>query len=110
MNGLIYLSTFDLSTLMPEMPHARRHHCDVVRVGYGDRFRIAHRAARLRDGGDAGLSGHLDRIGEGEERIGGHHRSDRFFARAFFRDADTIDTVGLPATDANRRFALREYN
>ena len=59
------------------------------------------------DSRDAGLRGDFDRIGEREERIGGHDRAFRFFARALGGDADTIHPIGLTAPDADRGFALR---
>lgn len=60
---------------MPEMPHAGEYHRHARLVGGGDGFSIAHRAAGLDNGGDAGSGRFRDRIGEGEEGIRGHHRA-----------------------------------
>ena len=56
---------------MPEMPDAGEDHGDAARVGGGDDFVVAHRAARLDHGGGAGVGGGDQAVGEGEEGVGG---------------------------------------
>jgi len=60
---------------MFEVAHAGEDHCDVVLVGCGDHFFVAHRAARLNDRRHASLRRFINAVAEGEESVGGHHRS-----------------------------------
>jgi len=46
--------------------------------------------------------------GNGKEGIRSHNSALRFRARAFGRNADTIDAIGLTAADADCGFALRK--
>jgi len=55
--GVLSRQRLRKSLLMPEMPHARKDHGDAMLVGGGDNFLVAHGAARLDDGGSAGLDG-----------------------------------------------------
>ena len=57
------------------MAHAGEHHGDAVLVGGGDDLVVAHRAARLDDGGGAGLDGREQAVGEGEEGVRGDDRA-----------------------------------
>src|SRR5262245_40065270 len=59
---------------------ACQHHRDPVLVGRGDHFRIAHRATRLDDGGDACSRGFIHPVGKGEESIRGHHTASGIVA------------------------------
>lgn len=56
---------------MPEVAVASEDHGDAGGVGGGDDFFIAHGAAGLDAGGDTGIDGRLQTIGEGEHGIGG---------------------------------------
>jgi hypothetical protein len=60
---------------MPEVPHARKHHGEAMFVGRGDDFLVAHRTARLDDGGRARLDRRQQAVGEGEEGVGGDDRA-----------------------------------
>src|SRR5262245_13135619 len=88
-----------------EMAHAGQDHRHAVRVGRGDHFRIAHRAARLDDRLDAELRGDVDAVAEREECIGGHDGAvDRqpLVARLHRRDAARDDAAHLAGADADR--------
>ena len=61
------------------------HHGKARRIGGGNHLIIAHRAAGLDDCGGPGLGGGQKAIGEGEERIRGHNRTD---GRAFIDRLD----------------------
>jgi len=54
---------------VPEVAHTGKHHRDFRFVGGGDHFIVAHRAARLDDGSDAGRGGVVQSIAEGEEGV-----------------------------------------
>ena len=58
---------------MTEVAEAGEDHGDALLVGGGDDFGVAHRAARLDDGGGAGLGQHVEAVTEREEGIRGHH-------------------------------------
>ena len=58
---------------MPEVAHPRKDHREPVRVGRRDHLVVAHRAARLRDRGRAGLGGQRRAVGKGKQRFGHQH-------------------------------------
>ncbi len=60
---------------MTEVPHPGRDHGDAGLVGGRDHLGVAHRAARLDDGGGAGLDDLLDPVLEREEGVGADRRS-----------------------------------
>ena len=59
--------------LVPEMPHAGKHHRHAVLIGGSDHLGIAHRPARLHHGSNTKLGSGVDAIAEREKGIGGHH-------------------------------------
>ncbi len=52
-------------------------HRQPVLIGGGDHFGIAHRSARLNDGGNPGRGCFIYPITERKERVGGEHRPTR---------------------------------
>ena len=56
---------------MPKMPHAGEQHREAVLVAGGDGLGVAHRSARLGDGGNARFGGRVDVVAEREEGVGG---------------------------------------
>ncbi len=54
---------------MPEVPHPGEDHRNPRRVGGGDYFGVAHRAAGLDDRGRAGLDRLQEAVGEREGRV-----------------------------------------
>src|SRR5260221_14352447 len=56
------------------MAHAGNHHRHIALVGGINHFFIAHRAARLDDGGGAGVGDHVEAVAEREERVTGGYR------------------------------------
>ena len=62
---------------MPEVAHAGEDHGKALVVGGGDHFLVAHRAARLDDGGGAGFGGRKQPVGEREEGVRGDDRAAR---------------------------------
>src|SRR5271170_4484345 len=93
---------------MPEMSRAREDHRDPGRVGGGDHFGVAQRAAGLDHGGRARLDRRDEPVGEGEERVGGYDRADGRrrplsgrVLRLLRRDARGIDARHLARADAN---------
>ena len=74
--------------------------------GGGNGFGIAHGAARGDDRGNARLGSLFDRVWEGEECVGCHHRALGTLAGALDGDAHTIHPVGLPAANADRGLAV----
>ena len=89
-------------------------------VGRLDHLRIVHRTAGLNHRGCAGLDRDQEAIGEGEERVGRHHRTfgERSRQLQFFRgvfrlacgNARGIDTAHLPGADADGGAILRIDN
>ena len=65
---------------MPKMPDPGEHHRHAVFVRGSDHLFVAHRAARLDNGGDAGAGRSVDAIPEREERIRGHHGAGQWQA------------------------------
>jgi hypothetical protein len=57
------------SASMPEVSHPGEDHRDARRVGGGDHFGVAHRAAGRDDRGRAGLDRRQKAVGEGKERV-----------------------------------------
>ena len=62
---------------MPEVAHAGEDHGEALVVGSGDHFLVAHRSARLDDGGGAGLGGRQQPIGERKEGVRGNDGAAR---------------------------------
>ena len=62
---------FSIGASMPEMPVAGEDHGDSCSIGGGDDFLVAHGTAGLDAGGNTGIDGRLQTIGEGEHGIGG---------------------------------------
>ena len=60
---------------MAEMPHAGEHHRHAVFIRRRDHFCIAHAAAGLDHGGDAGCGSLIDAITERKESIRRQHGS-----------------------------------
>ena len=77
---------------MPKMPDPGKHHGEAMFVGGGDDVFVADGAAGLDDGGDAGLSGHIHVVCEGEEGVG--CQDGAFGIQTGF--------LGLPAGNARR--------
>ena len=92
--------------LMAEMAHAGGEHGNAGCIGGGDRFGIPDGAAGVDDGRDAGPGSDFDRIGEGEERIGGHDCALRFFLCSISRDPHAIYPIRLSTADPDCCFAL----
>ncbi len=69
-------------------------------------FLVAHGAAGLDDSRDARGSGGFDRVGKGDEGVGGHHRAFGALAGPLDGNAHTVDAVGLAAADADCRRIL----
>ena len=88
---------------MLEMPPAGEDHRHAVRVGRGDHFFVAPRAAGLDHGRDSGRRRLLDRIGEGKERVRGHHRAAGALARLAERNAHAVDAAHLTGAAAQQR-------
>src|SRR5690242_14970069 len=61
------------SLLVAEMPNPGKHHRQIVFVGRGDHFLVAHRTARLDYRAHASLCCGIDAVAEREERVGCHH-------------------------------------
>ena len=59
----------DWQTLMPEMPHAGKHHCDTPCISGGNHLIIAHRAAGLDNGCRARLNGSDKPVSKREKRV-----------------------------------------
>src|SRR5207342_1507609 len=60
--------------LVPEMPDAGEHHRDVVFVGGGDDFVVAHRTPRLDDRADPGRGRGVNAVAERKEGVARHDR------------------------------------
>lgn len=54
---------------MAEMTHTGEHHGNIVLIGSGNDFLVAHGTAGLYDGGDACFIRSIDAIAEREEGI-----------------------------------------
>jgi len=52
---------------MPEMTHAGKDHGDIMLIGCGYDFIIAHRTAGLDDGGDARFGRGIDAVPNGKK-------------------------------------------
>src|SRR5579883_658304 len=75
-----------------------------------DRIGIAHGAAGLDDGRDAGAGGLIYIITEGEERIGSEYAALASLASLAHGHVDRIDAAHLPGADTDDHAALAQHN
>jgi hypothetical protein len=91
------------------MAEAGEYHGQVLLVGGGDHFRIAHRAAGLDHRRGAGLGQHVEAVAEGEEGVRCRHRADHGEAVVLGLDrgdARRIDAAHLAGADADGHAVL----
>src|SRR5947199_6870578 len=74
---------------------------DTGRLAGLDCLVVAHRAARLDDGADAGVDQHLRPVGKGEERVTCGYRTFRAVAGTRDSEAARVDPVDLTHADAD---------
>ena len=86
--------------LVPEVPHAGKHHRQAQPVRRRDHFRVLHRSARLNHRRRAVLRRFLHAIREREEGVRAHHRPGQRQHRLHGRDLHRIHAAHLPRADA----------
>ena len=89
------------------MPRTREDHRHAAFVAEFDRVLVAFAAARLDDGGDAGVDQDLRAVVEGEEGVGGSDTAGEFFAVALLfceprRDSSAHDAAHLARAVADQ--------
>src|SRR5581483_3207406 len=94
--------------LVLEVPHSREDHRYAGLVRGADTFVVAHGAAWLDDGADAGLSRQPHVVGEGEKRVRGQYRAGRAPAGGPDGQEDAIDAAGLAGADTEQRPVPRQ--
>src|SRR5690349_17049559 len=93
------------------MPDAGEYHGDAELVGRGDHLVVAHAATWLYHRLRARPPDHLDAVAEGEEGVGGDHRSlerQSGFLRFQLGDACRVDAAHLPRADTECASVLAE--
>src|SRR6266567_1438301 len=90
------------------MALAREDHRHAVSIGDADQLRVATRAARLNDRGDAGIGGTLDRVGEREKAIRGKDRPRGTLTSLAQRKVDRILATRLTGAEADQRQTPRQ--
>lgn len=113
---------------MLEVALPSEHHNQVMLVGSIDNFLVLHRATRLNNSNDAGLSSGFNAVREREERVRALNSFEKLilaarvkgkgwdetyqngvlsaFASTFRCQPDRVNAVGLTGADTNGRSAL----
>lgn len=87
--------------LMFKVAYAGEKHRHVVRIGSGDDLFIANGATGLNDCTDACAGSFFDAIGEREEGVGGHDRTNDLLARFADGESNAIHAAHLASADAH---------
>src|ERR1019366_10348536 len=95
---------------MTKVALAGEHHDDTRGVGGVDHFLVAHRPARLYDGGDTGTGERLESIGEREERVGRGARAHGELTGLGRGDTGRHDPRLLTGPDAYRDAVTRDHD
>src|SRR5262245_64166937 len=86
-----------------EVPATGDHDAHPARLGDREHLVVSDRATRMDHGGHTRVGGHLDRVGEREERVARHDRTLRAVARLASRDERGVNPGHLPGADPNGR-------
>ena len=95
---------------MLEVAPSGEEHRHAVAIGRVDHHLIAHRPARLDDGGHAGPGRDLDAVREREVRIRRHDREPRVLAGLAHGDLHRDHARQLSRSDADAHEILREHD
>src|SRR5829696_5881390 len=85
---------------MLEMAHACKNHGEIVLVGGGDDFFVAHRTSGLNHRGDSMLRSFVNAVAEREERIGRKHRTGNRQLRSHRADLHGVNARHLTRSNA----------